>query len=276
MNIAIVEDDPAQRTALELELAVPGRSVVTGSFANAESALRALPAAWPDIVLVDLSLPGMDGAKLIAQLRLLAPALLCVVHTSHEEPRRIFTALQAGAVGYLLKNSPATDLLLALEEAVAGGAPFARSVARQVLAQLAASPAPPTSASAPPPPLPAPALQSDDFVQVKTGPGAMRFVRILDILLVTSQDNYTELTLAGRDRLLVRSTLAAWQERLPDTHFLRVHRQTILNLSRVEGFEHQDAEITHFLVSGLAAPVRARREHWAEIRTRLHALGRAF
>ncbi|MBC7367989.1 MAG: response regulator transcription factor, partial [Undibacterium sp.] len=114
MKIALVEDDPAQRTALALELDLPGRSVVTGAYADAESALRELPRAWPDVVLVDLSLPGLDGATLIARLRALAPQLVCVVHSSHEEPARIFGALKAGAVGYLLKDSSATDLLLAL------------------------------------------------------------------------------------------------------------------------------------------------------------------
>ena len=116
MKIAIVEDDPAHRAALALELDVPGRSTVIAAHGDAESALRGLPLAWPDVLLVDLGLPGINGITLITRLRALAPHLLCVVHTSREEPAHILAALKAGAVGYLLKDASAADILLALAD----------------------------------------------------------------------------------------------------------------------------------------------------------------
>jgi len=123
--------------------------------------------------------------------------------------------------------------------------------------------------SAPPPP-----LRDDDMVQVKTGPGAMRFVPVSAITLVTSQDNYSELALADGERLFVRQTMAAWESRLPDRQFLRVHRQSIVNLRRIEGFTHHDAEITLLRIAGQREPVRARRQHWPELAQRLAQLGR--
>jgi DNA-binding LytR/AlgR family response regulator len=123
------------------------------------------------------------------------------------------------------------------------------------------------------PAAPAPPLRADDTVQVKTGPGAARFVRLADIVFIRSQDNYTELTLANGQRLLVRLTLAAWEARLPGTHFMRVHRRTIVSLTRIEGFAHADEEIVLLRLAGTREPVRGRRRYWSELRARLSALG---
>ncbi len=111
-------------------------------------------------------------------------------------------------------------------------------------------------------------------MQVKTGPGAARFVRVADIALVTSQDNYSDVRLANGEHFLVRQTLSSWEERLPAAHFMRVHRQTIVSLPRVEGFTHADEETTHLRLAGLAEPVRARRQHLPELQARLAHLGR--
>jgi two-component system LytT family response regulator len=146
----------------------------------------------------------------------------------------------------------------------------------EALKRVAQSSASDSQLSALNPQPPASALALTDIASVKTGPGAMRFVPVADIVTITSQDNYSEVHLTNGSHFLVRSTLAAWEERLPATHFLRVHRRTILNLARVEGFEHQDEETTSLRVSGLADPVRARREHWPELRKRLAALGRTL
>lgn len=303
MNVALVEDDPAQRAALALELEVPGRSVVTGAYADAETALRDLPLAWPDIVLVDLSLPGIDGATLIARLRALAPHLVCVVHSSHDEPARIFGALKAGAVGYLLKDASATDLLLALEEAVAGGAPLARSVARQLLAHVAASPTT-TPAPAPRPPdhllsvrvgtgalrfvtpaeksaptaAPEPAdgtlgnLAADDRVFLKNDRGA-RFVPLTDLATIVASDNYTDVFVADGSHFLVRRTLKVWEAALPPELFVRVHRQALVNLAQIERIADLDGDAPALTLRGTRQPVACSHRFSPELRRRL--LGRS-
>jgi two-component system LytT family response regulator len=123
---------------------------------------------------------------------------------------------------------------------------------------------------------PAGALRNDDIVQVKTGPGAARFLRVADIVLITSQDNYSEVRLASGEHFLVRQTLASWEERLPASQFMRVHRQSIVNLTRLEGFTHADEETTLLRLGSLPEPVRGRRQHLPELQNRLATLGRKF
>jgi two-component system LytT family response regulator len=122
-------------------------------------------------------------------------------------------------------------------------------------------------------PAPTNLLQPDDLVQAKTGPGIAHFVRINDLVAITSEDNYAQLTLVSGERLLVRQTLSSWEKRLPPAHFLRVHRSTILNLNFVQGFDHEDAEVSLLRVQHLPEPLRARRHCWPEFTTRLAALG---
>lgn len=299
MKVALVEDDPAQRAALALELDVPGRATVVGAFADAESALRTLPSAWPDVILVDLSLPGIDGATLIARLRALAPHLVCVVHSSHDEPARIFGALKAGAVGYLLKDSSAPDLLLALEEAVAGGAPLARSVARQLLAHVATAPSPAPAPSPRPPahllsvklgagalrfvtpaeksaPTAAPepadgalgSLAADDRVFLKNDRGA-RFVPLADVAAIVACDNYTDVFVADGSHFLVRRSLKAWEAALPAEQFLRVHRQTLVNFAQIERIADVDGDTPALTLRGMKQPVACSYRLSPELRRRL-------
>jgi two-component system LytT family response regulator len=122
-------------------------------------------------------------------------------------------------------------------------------------------------------PAPTNLLQPDDLVQAKTGPGTAHFVRINDLVAITSEDNYAQLTLVSGERLLVRQTLSSWEKRLPPAHFLRVHRSAILNLNFVQGFDHEDAEVSLLRVQHLPEPLRARRHCWPEFTTRLAALG---
>ena len=118
-----------------------------------------------------------------------------------------------------------------------------------------------------------PALHADDLVHVKTGPGAARFVRLADIVTISSEDNYTELRLRGGERVLVRQTLSGWEERLPPAGFMRVHRQTIVNLCFIRGYAHEDEDVSLLRVEHISEPVRARRHGWSELVARLEALG---
>ena len=98
--------------------------------------------------------------------------------------------------------------------------------------------------------------------------------RIGDLVAATSEDNYAHLTLVSGERLLVRQTLSSWEDRLPPAHFLRVHRTAILNLNFVQGFQHEDAEVSLVRVQHLREPVRTRRHCWPEFTARLAGLGR--
>src|SRR5581483_1441336 len=98
-----------------------------------EQALRGIPAEKPDVVLVDINLPGMSGIECVAKLREQLPQLPMLMITTYEEGELIFNSLRAGAKGYLLKNTPPSELVQAIEQLHAGGAPMSMQIARKVV-----------------------------------------------------------------------------------------------------------------------------------------------
>lgn len=136
IQVAIVEDQDDIRGGLLALLEDSPRFRSAGAWPSMEEALPFLEdqASASDVVLVDLGLPGMSGTEGIRRLKEVRPDLLTVVLTVYEDDDRIFEALCAGACGYLLKKTPAPQLLARLEEAVSGGAPISPEIARRVVA----------------------------------------------------------------------------------------------------------------------------------------------
>jgi len=133
ITVGIVEDRDEIREGLaELVTGTPG-FLCRGTWATMEEALDGLRDDVPDVVLIDLGLPGMDGIEGIRRLSAAHPRLAMVVLTVYQDDERLFKALCAGACGYLLKKTPADRLVAALREAVAGGAPMSPEIARQVV-----------------------------------------------------------------------------------------------------------------------------------------------
>lgn len=140
LTVAIVEDDRSYLAALIEVLTRAGHTVRSAS--SAEEALSSHLAREADVALVDLKLPGMDGIGLITELTKRHPTLGCLVLTAYEESLLIFKALKAGALGYLLKRSSAHEILKGLHQIAAGGSVMTPSVARLVVRQFQAPPAP--------------------------------------------------------------------------------------------------------------------------------------
>jgi DNA-binding NarL/FixJ family response regulator len=133
IRVAIVEDQREIREGLALLIgASPGFRCV-GSWPSMEEALAAIDAERPDVLLVDLELPGMSGIDGIRLLKEQHPALLMLVLTVYDDDDRIFHAVCAGASGHLLKKTPPPRLLEAINEVVEGGSPMSPEVARRVL-----------------------------------------------------------------------------------------------------------------------------------------------
>jgi len=103
---------------------------------TAEEALQAIPRQQPDIVLMDIQLPKLSGIECTAQLKRLLPALHIIMVTVYEDTERIFSALRAGACGYLLKRCTPEELISAVREVRQGGAPMSRDIARKVIASF--------------------------------------------------------------------------------------------------------------------------------------------
>ncbi len=142
-RVWLLEDDRAYRAALSLYLShtdgfeVAGES---GSAEEAEAAFQSLArdggALAPDLVLVDVRLPGRSGAEALPRLRACLPEAAFVVLTLDDDPDALFTALQNGAHGYLVKHDPMNRVVDALRNAAAGGMAFAPDVARRVQAHF--------------------------------------------------------------------------------------------------------------------------------------------
>lgn len=135
IKVAIIEDQRKFREYLAALIEGSEGFSCTGSFRSMEEALdRMRPGAeMPDVVLVDIGLPGMDGIEGIRILRERFPQLILLMHTVYDGDERIFNALCAGASGYLLKKTSPVRLLESLREAMAGGAPMTPEVAHQVI-----------------------------------------------------------------------------------------------------------------------------------------------
>lgn len=133
ITVSIVEDNRGTRDSLvELIKRAPGIRCLN-AYNSAEAALVGIPKENPDVALVDINLPGINGIELVTKLKIALPKLQMLILTSYEESRMIFDALRAGASGYLLKKTIPTELIPAIESVHAGGAPMSVQIARQVV-----------------------------------------------------------------------------------------------------------------------------------------------
>ena len=136
MKVAIVEDDMLLRENLKLLLSgEPGVSVV-GVFGTAEDALKGLRQAKPEILLTDIGLPGMSGIDLIRSIKGQVNGLEIMAHTVFDDRETVFSAIKAGASGYILKGSTPRDLIDALNTLARGGAPMSPKIARKVIREF--------------------------------------------------------------------------------------------------------------------------------------------
>jgi DNA-binding NarL/FixJ family response regulator len=135
-TVALVEDDPNSRELLARAICECRDLKLVSIFRAGEEALRDLPAKRPDVVLMDIKLPGMSGIDCVRALRGLRPPFrsYILMMTEHEETDMIFDALKAGANGYLLKkHASAGELQTAIQDVFTGGAPLSPSVARKMV-----------------------------------------------------------------------------------------------------------------------------------------------
>lgn len=134
--VAIVEDDHEIRESLALIIdSTPGYTCKL-VFANAEDAVAQLSKEDPDVVLMDVELPGISGIQAVAKLKPILTETDFIMLTVRDDDATVFDAICAGATGYLLKNTPPNRLLQAIDEVKMGGSPMSRSIARKVLASF--------------------------------------------------------------------------------------------------------------------------------------------
>lgn len=133
IQVALVEDDPNLRANLATMLNSSEGFQCQATYPDGAAALRGIPANRPDVVLMDINLPGMLGTDCVRELKGLTPNLPVLMLTVYEDSEQIFKSLMSGATGYLLKRTPRDKLLEAIREVNAGGAPMSRQIARRVV-----------------------------------------------------------------------------------------------------------------------------------------------
>ena len=136
ITICIVEDLEEVRNGMTSLLTLDERFEVLASFHDAEKATKELPAWQPDIVIMDINLPGMNGIECIKKVKPQCPQTQFMMFTIYEDDEKVFEALAAGASGYLLKKTPFNKIAESLIELYSGGSPMSTQIARKVINRL--------------------------------------------------------------------------------------------------------------------------------------------
>jgi len=133
IKVSIIEDDDWIRKTLASRIKQAEGFTCVGAYRNGEEALQQLPAQAPDVVLMDINLPKMNGIECVRQLKGLLPPTQFLMLTVYEDSEKIFNSLLAGASGYLLKRTPQAELLEAIAEVHRGNSPMTGHIARKVV-----------------------------------------------------------------------------------------------------------------------------------------------
>jgi len=149
ITVSIVEDSEQLRSTLARMIGRAEGFQCLGDYGTAEDALEAIPKHPPNVVLMDINLPGMNGVECVRKLKQVLPTTQVVMLTAYEDTENIFNSLAAGASGYLLKRSKSVEILEAIRDVQNGGSPMTTHIARKVVQSFQASAAAAATAPAP-------------------------------------------------------------------------------------------------------------------------------
>ncbi len=133
IQIVLVEDDSVIRDSFQFLLNEEEGYAVTGAFANAEDAIKSVASLDPDVVLLDIQLPGLSGLQALPKIKALVPDAAVIILSVNEHQDTVFEALAKGAAGYLTKNTPPQKILEAVNEVMLGGGPMSAHIAKMVV-----------------------------------------------------------------------------------------------------------------------------------------------
>jgi two-component system LytT family response regulator len=245
MRALIIDDEAPARAALRGLLRDRPEITLVGEADTMVGAERRLGLNDYDLVFLDVQLRGGTGFDLLPSVR---PEARVIFVTAFDQFAA--RAFEVNALDYLIK-------------------PVRPQRLEDALRRVTVPPPEPTASATP-----AAALTPSDLTYLKMGNGTTRFVALADLALIASNENYSEAHLGDGTRLFVRRTMKSWEESLPATHFVRVHRTAIVNLARYRGSKRESYETTLLHLDGLAEPVKASFRYLPELRERLTALGR--
>ena len=136
INVALVEDDDEIRSLMEGFLQTTDDLYCVAAFGRAEDLVKSFRSYTIDVVLMDITLPGMSGIQCVSQLKPLRPSIQYLMCTTHTEPEKTFDSLCAGATGYILKTAPPDKVFEAIRDIHKGGSPMSAEIARMVVSSF--------------------------------------------------------------------------------------------------------------------------------------------
>lgn len=139
-RIVIIEDNAELRNVYSLVLNSVSHYDVVATFETCEEALKELPKLKPDLVIIDLTLPGISGITGISKIKKMLPTTKVMVVTVHDDNESVFKAFSNGAIGYLTKDADPTDLIRAVDQVFAGGAPMTPKIASMIISSFHTNP----------------------------------------------------------------------------------------------------------------------------------------
>jgi DNA-binding NarL/FixJ family response regulator len=147
LRVSLVEDDAEVRHIFAAWIGSAEGLMCCSEYGTAESAMADLPSVKPDVVVIDINLPGISGIECVRRLKPLLPATQFVMLTVYEDSDHLFNALAAGASGYLLKRTSCDELLAAVRAVHGGASPMTGSIARRIVQYFHAGPSPASDAA---------------------------------------------------------------------------------------------------------------------------------
>lgn len=237
----LIDDEKTARTDMRAMLAAHPEIEIVGEAATVKSARALLAEADYSLVFLDIQIIGGSGFDLVPNVK--AGAKIIFVTAFNEHAVRAF---EVNALDYLLKPVKAERL--------------ARALTRLEPPAGQDDSAPPAESGM--------VLRPDDIIHLSSGSSA-RFAPIMDLSAIEAEENYSLVHLADGSSVLVRRSLKAWEEILPTTQFMRVHRAVIVNLARLTGFRRDVQKSVLLQVHGLAKDLPVGRLYWPDLKPRL-------
>jgi two-component system LytT family response regulator len=235
LTALIVDDERLARQELRALLAAHPEVQVVGEAASVDEAARQLARAQPDVIFLDIQMPGESGFDLFARAPLAMPVVFVTAHDAHA-----IRAFDVNALDYLLK--PVVPARLAES--------IARIRERSSSASVAAR-----------------RFEIGDFVFLPID-GRSRFIRVSHIVTVSAAGDATEVVTADGIRGRVPRTLKAWEERLPARQFVRIHREAIVNLQYVDRIEEWSNDAYQVYLRGQPSPLTLSRRYASRLKAR--------